>query len=401
MAITKTSICNMALGHIGVSQQLTDVDTDNSAESTACLVFYDNVLDEVLRAYAWPWATKTAALAQVATNPTAEWAFSYRFPSDAVLFRRVLQTARVDAADTIIPFRISLDGTGRLIYTSVASAVGEYTKRETDESIYPADFANLVSLLLATRVGPMLTKGGVAVKLADRAFTMYAQELQVAIAAAREEERRRAEEIVVATSPKENICNAALMHLGIDYELTNLTSEKTRYGRVMRQFYDEVRDIVLRDFDWPFARKVDVLALVASDPTDEWAFSYRYPSDCLKVRRILSGSRQDTPESAVAYNLANDGTGFLIYTDAVEAQIEYTVRLDNPTLYYMADFRGAFELALAARTSSALLPESRDKLLKQQTLRNLYAMSLAQARANALNEERPDPEQDSEFVRSR
>jgi hypothetical protein len=243
MTITKTSICNMALGHLGVSQQLTAVDSDGTTEAAACLTFYDTVLDEVLRAYAWPWATKTATLSLVGAAPTTEWAYSYRFPSDAVLFRRVLQTQRVDAPDTSIPFRISHDNTGRLIYTSVMTAVGEYTERVTTASLYPADFVSLVSLLLASRVGPMLMKGD-ALKLSERAYQKFAGEIQLAIASAKEEERRRAEEVTAAGSPKEAICNAALLLLGIDYEISSITTEKSRYARILRQFYGDVRDEV-------------------------------------------------------------------------------------------------------------------------------------------------------------
>ena len=55
-ALTKTQICNLALGRLGASQ-LTDVDTDASVESIQCLLHYDATLNALLRAHPWRFAS--------------------------------------------------------------------------------------------------------------------------------------------------------------------------------------------------------------------------------------------------------------------------------------------------------------------------------------------------------
>src|SRR5665648_440114 len=90
------------------------------------------------------------------------------------------------------------------------------------------------------------------------------------------------------------ICNMALGHLASGKEIANLETERSAEAIACRRFFDSARDAVLRDFSWPFATKIKALSLIEEDPNSEWAYSYRYPTDCLNFRRILSGTRTDT-----------------------------------------------------------------------------------------------------------
>src|SRR5688572_11149621 len=105
------------------------------------------------------------------------------------------------------------------------------------------------------------------------------------------------------------IANLALSHLGVGKEIANLETERSQEAVACRRFYDTARDATLRDFSWPFATKIAVLGLIEADPNDEWDYSYRYPSDCLQLRRILSGVRNDTRDSRVPFKLAHDDSG--------------------------------------------------------------------------------------------
>ena len=84
------------------------------------------------------------------------------------------------------------------------------------------------------------------------------------------------------------IANLALGHLGIGKDIANLDTESSQEAKAMRRYYDICRRTVLQEFTWPFATKFVTLGLVEEDPTDaeEWAFSYRYPADCLFLRRL-------------------------------------------------------------------------------------------------------------------
>src|ERR1044071_5881014 len=117
----------------------------------------------------------------------------------------------------------------------------------------------------------------------------------------------------MATSATE-ICNMALGHLGIDNDIGDLDTDRTVEARVCRKFYETTCDQVLRDFAWPFAKKLVALALItdAEDddhPTDEWDYQYEVPSDSVMLRRIVSGTRNDSRDSRVAYLESNGDSG--------------------------------------------------------------------------------------------
>lgn len=193
------------------------------------------------------------------------------------------------------------------------------------------------------------------------------------------------------------IANFALSHLGIGKEISSF-DEKSAEASACDRFYDVALEAVLRDFAWPFATKIDALALVEEDPNDEWSFSYRYPSDCLHVRRILSGTRNDTRQSRVPYRIIQDDEGLLILTDLGEAEMEYTLRADDP-VRYPPDFKMAFSFRLAAYIAPRITSGDRSKMREQML--QLYAYEISAAKATAGNEEQPDELPDSEFIRAR
>ena len=197
---------------------------------------------------------------------------------------------------------------------------------------------------------------------------------------------------------KTEIFNMALSHLAVGKDVSNLETEQSEEARVGRRFYDTALRSTLADFNWPFATKIAALALIEEEPNSEWAFSYRYPSDCLNIRRVLSGIRNDNRQSRAPYKLAGDDTGTIIFTDEEDAQIEYTRYIDNP-LIYSADFTLAFSYYLAALAAPRLTGGDQFKL-GEKALR-MYAGELRRAEARAGNEEQVEEAPESEFVRAR
>lgn len=194
------------------------------------------------------------------------------------------------------------------------------------------------------------------------------------------------------------IANLALAHLGIGKEIATLETENSAEARILRRFYETARDAVLRDFDWPFAGKRAALGLVETDPTDEWAYSYRYPSDALKLRRIPSGTRNDTLASRIPFVVGQDTTGQLIFSDQAEAEMEYTLRV-TAVEKYSPDFILALSYLLAVYSAPALTGGDPFKLGDKAA--KFYQYMIAKAQASALGEEQPDPPQESEFITGR
>lgn len=198
-------------------------------------------------------------------------------------------------------------------------------------------------------------------------------------------------------SAQVEICNMALSHLAVGKEIASIT-ENTEEARVLNRFYEPARKKVLRDGSWPFATRFVALGLVESAPTSEWDYSYRYPTDCLKVRRIFSGTRNDTRQTRVPYKLAGDSQGTLILTDMDDAEIEYTVNADNPQ-FYAPDFELAFSYYLAFLSASRLTRGDKYKLGAQAF--QLYQLEIKKSIGNAANEEQEEEIPDSEFIRER
>ena len=203
---------------------------------------------------------------------------------------------------------------------------------------------------------------------------------------------------------KADLCNGALSHIGSSAEIVDVDNERSKEAQACRRFYDRVRDEVLRDFSWPFAKRTAALTLVedtSDDDTAEWNFVYRYPSECIAVRRLFMGGqlgRVDAPGSRVEYRIGSDSAGTLIYTDIESAQCEFTIRIDNPEVY-PSDFAAAFELLLASKIGPRVAGGDQFKLADRALA--LYLNRIDRAKANAATEEQAPVASTSDLERAR
>lgn len=203
------------------------------------------------------------------------------------------------------------------------------------------------------------------------------------------------------------LCNMALSHIGISKTIMSLT-EASKEAAACSRFLNITRDMVLRDYKWPFATKYATLALVEEDPNDEWAFSYRYPSDCLEVRRILNGVPVDefswtvmnsyAQGVKVPYKIGKDDEGKLIFCTLDDAQLEYTVRVTDG-LIVTPDYEICVTYRLAAFIAPSLTAGDPNKL--GQLAMQSYLFEASKASANAFNEEQVSMDNDSAFTRAR
>jgi len=194
------------------------------------------------------------------------------------------------------------------------------------------------------------------------------------------------------------IANLALAHLGNKDAIGTLETDTSREAEVCRTFYDTARDELLRVFPWPFATKFAELTEVEEDPTDEWAYSYRYPSDCVYVRRIFSGERNDDKSSRIAYKIGADGSGRLIYCDQDDAELEYTFRNEDTT-----DYPDDFTMTLSYRLAAYMAPQltQGDPFGLRDFCYKKYLEALMTATSGAYMEEQPDEPPESEFITGR
>lgn len=157
----KSDIANLALGHLGVSQTVGDLSTENTLQAKIIRRNFRLALDTMLEAHEWGFATQFAELALVEESPIPGYSFCYAMPSDALVMR-------VLAIDGEFPlqrqyesqkheFREVYNGAGeRLLYTNVERAHGEYTTRLSEEIAFPSHFGRGLSHQLALDIAPSL-----------------------------------------------------------------------------------------------------------------------------------------------------------------------------------------------------------------------------------------------------
>jgi hypothetical protein len=190
----------------------------------------------------------------------------------------------------------------------------------------------------------------------------------------------------------------ALGHLGISSEIGNLTTEKSAEASACRRFFTQCRDIAMRDMRVPFASHITTLALVKEAPNSEWDYAYRYPSDCLFFKRILSGARNDTSTTRVPYKITSDESGKIILSDKQVAECEYTRLIEDP-LMWPDDFILAMSYLLASMMSARLTKG--DGLKLGDRAMQMYDLLKHTSDSNADAEEQNDEAPEAESIRAR
>lgn len=208
-----------------------------------------------------------------------------------------------------------------------------------------------------------------------------------------------------------NVANLALSHIGAGDSISSLTTDVSATVDAVNAFLEATREQTLRDFPWPFATYTadstvtspGGFVAVASSPNNEWGWSYRYPTDCVEIRRLWSGLRMDQPGSRVPYRIGFDGTtgtatGRLIFTDMEDAVMEYTAYVTDMSIYTV-DFVMAWSYRLAWHIAPRLAMNYSPETTKN--LMQMYAIQIARAQANAANEEQPDRPSEAEWTNNR
>jgi hypothetical protein len=204
-------------------------------------------------------------------------------------------------------------------------------------------------------------------------------------------------------------------------------ADQSPAAQLLSIWYFADRDAELTDWPYPFANKWAALNQVSTTgipACPEWIYSYRYPADCLSVRRLVQGSivtnaqsnpsitttpgtglyqnlsftRQDGNAYPYPFELAGDTTGRLIMTDCPSAWIRYT-RLVDDASQFSADFSDM----LAWRVAMDLYPLSRDEKARA-FCEKMYRSAKETARARLLNEGQNDRflvPYEAEYVRGR
>lgn len=415
---------NIALSRIGINKQIANVATDQTAEAAEARLVYNDAIQETLRDFPWPFATRYVQLATVGlTRPNSDWLYSYRQPNDCLLERRIV-VSRTDVANPDqIPFQLSSDDTGGLIFCNLANAVLEYTARpKCVHTRSEALFRDAAAWKLAEAFAPALTR--IPEKKADCAkeYNATIAQAYVVLRPGNPGEMPGAPTIDTTAAAKAAnlaVVNLALVQIGAPTVL-NLATDQTRSAQIARMIFEQELRAVLRDYPWQFATAYATPVLLGGTVTvplnKDWHYSYRLPADTVFVRRIVTEFGRAYERNPPPFRTAIDAISGILYTAQVDPVIEYTTRPEGTLLNAEPLFREALAWRLSWKMAPSLAlivperpeaigrgpdetkaqdkerPASGNQLRARaaQTARECYYFALGTARTTDANAQQPD-----------
>lgn len=207
---------------------------------------------------------------------------------------------------------------------------------------------------------------------------------------------------------KTAICNLALVRIGVQQPIAS-TDEQSAAADSCNAVYAHSIESVLRATPWPFSQRYETLGLVATNPNNDWGYSYRYPTSMLRIGRLTStvgastvgssGYIYTTPTASqpdVAFVIGSDVAGMLIYTNMSGAVALGTAYITNEALFDPL-FVDALAWRIAAEVAMGLTKDSGIAAFA----RNKAESSASLGYATSRNESVPNPPRESSFVDAR
>jgi len=145
MAISNTSICNMALDKLGAGQ-INDLDSGESTEAIKCRTHFEQTRDALLRSYWWGFATARVDLSAHVDTPAFEWDYQYSLPDDFLRMKAIYE----DGITNINYRNYAIEGD--LLLTNESSMSIKYIKRVTDPTKFDELFTETLILKLALKL---------------------------------------------------------------------------------------------------------------------------------------------------------------------------------------------------------------------------------------------------------
>lgn len=210
------------------------------------------------------------------------------------------------------------------------------------------------------------------------------------------------------------ICNLALSN--IRSQSINSLEESSLQAQVCRLKYPILRDLMLNDHSYGFARKIRPLVLT-EDVIFNWAYAYNYPSDCMNINRLLlpyeevdQTTQQSSSQTSyynepdilgpaylrnqIPYEIFNFDTK-IIGVNQPDVRISYRSRVTDTTLF-TTPFVMALSYLLASEIAIPIVGAEMGRSLRKESFQ-LYEMYLSNAISNDQNEQHNEV-LDSEYV---
>lgn len=178
------------------------------------------------------------------------------------------------------------------------------------------------------------------------------------------------------TSSQVDICNLALLKI----TRTTITSIDGNEPEAIycKQYFDHIRDSLLRSHYWNFAKKRQALQKLVATPEFEFTNEFDLPADYIRVVKLYN--------TVAPFKIERSATGGLVLrTDDSAVDLIYISKVTDPTSFD-ALFVEVFATLLAAELSRPITgsEDYRDRLLKEAQVK------LREAKRRDGQEDTPD-----------
>lgn len=160
----KNDIANLALGRLGVSLQVIDLENENSIQAKVIRRHLRMSLDTLLEDHDWGFASSHQALALVTDfddiSESGGWKYKYSLPADCLILREISRDGIFSRTsqyeDEKERWQELYSSSGVRIYTDVPDAYGRYTVRLNDDIAFPTHFGRGLAAQLSMDIAPSL-----------------------------------------------------------------------------------------------------------------------------------------------------------------------------------------------------------------------------------------------------
>jgi hypothetical protein len=209
------------------------------------------------------------------------------------------------------------------------------------------------------------------------------------------------------------ICNMALSHIRAGS--INSLAENSVQAQQCRLLYPTCRNMVLENAPWGFARSIRELALLSSVKIFNYAYAYQYPSDAMRINKLMMSWDEVTNDSApslryhddlfpgmrktkVVYEIFHNNGTRVIAANDIDLRVDYNVVVEDPNLF-STSFIFAVSHLLASNLAIPLIGTTEGRLLRNDELQ-LYTKYIDSAVAADANQSyTPIPDSDYITVR--
>lgn len=159
--LSKTEIANLALAHLGSTEQIQDLDTATSVDAGVIRSQLKPVLQEVLQKHIWDFAVDyEGPLPLLESDPASGWQYAYAFPPNALLIRQIAREGDFNKQyvyeEEKVKFQEILKNGSWQLHCNVPNVHAEFTANLSEDNFFPTHFAKPVAASLAWVCGPSI-----------------------------------------------------------------------------------------------------------------------------------------------------------------------------------------------------------------------------------------------------